>query len=186
MNEIFNLPCLSHMLGRFFKRSKMTDAKNAAFYDFSALDISEKKDISMKDFQGKTLLVVNIASKCGLTASNYPQLKELNDKFYDKGLRILCFPCNQFAGQEPGTNEEINQFACQYDPKFQMFAKIDVNGSNTHPLYAFLKTKCPGFGINAIKWNFTKFLVDKNGNPIKRYGPQEEPLTIIPDIEKII
>ena len=112
----------------------------------------------MSEYKGNAVLVVNVATKCGLTQSNYRELGELADKYYDKGLRILCFPCNQFGKQEPGSAEEIESFACEYNPKFIMFEKIDVNGKNQHPLYEFLKKQLTGFITNGIKWNFTKVL----------------------------
>lgn len=139
------------------------------FYDFTAKSL-QGKDISMENYRGKTVLVVNTASKCGFT----PQLEgleKLYEAYKDKGLVILGFPCNQFANQEPGDEHSIAEgCVLNYGVTFQMFAKIDVNGENAHPLYKFLKSKQKGTFGNAIKWNFTKFLIDKDGNVIERYA----------------
>jgi len=121
-----------------------------------------------------------------MTKLNYTQLVQLDERYRERGLRILGFPCNQFGSQEPGTNEEIKEFAAGYGVQFDMFDKIDVNGSSAHPLYVYLKKKQKGFLINAIKWNFSKFLIDRNGNPVKRYAPNEEPFSIIPEIERLL
>lgn len=155
------------------------------FYDYFAKNI-DGKEVSMSDYKGKVVLVVNTASKCGFT----PQLKELEElykEYKDLGVEILGFPCNQFLNQEPGNNEEVKNF-CQinYGVTFNMFEKIDVNGSNTHPIYKYLKDQERGLLTNDIKWNFTKFLIDKEGNVIKRYSPTTSPLKIKNDIEKMI
>ena len=155
------------------------------FYDFSAINM-DGKEVQMKDYKGKVVLVVNTASKCGLT----PQFKELEElyKIYkDKGLEIFGFPCNQFANQDSGSNEEIQNF-CQinYGVTFTMFEKIDVNGDNAHPLYKYLKNEAKGVLSKEIKWNFTKFLIDREGNVIKRYAPTAKPLKMIEDIEEIL
>jgi glutathione peroxidase len=155
------------------------------FYDFSANDIYGQ-EVGMKDYKGKVVLVVNTASKCGLT----PQFKDLEglyQEYKDKGLEILGFPCNQFAKQDSGTNEEINQF-CQlnYGVTFNMFEKIDVNGKNAHPLYKYLKSQAKAILTKEIKWNFTKFLIDADGKVIKRYSPTVSPLKIKGDIEKLL
>jgi len=163
------------------KESKMTTV-----YDFSAKTIDGKTK-KLADYKGKVLLIVNTASKCGFTPQ-YAGLEALYEKYKDQGFVILGFPCNQFGAQEPGSEKEIEQF-CQvnYGVKFPMFAKIDVNGSNAHPLYKFLTSEKPGIlGIEAIKWNFTKFLVDKEGNPVKRYAPNTKPEDIAEDIEKLL
>jgi glutathione peroxidase len=140
----------------------------------------------MNNYKGKIVLVVNTASKCGFT----PQLKDLEDlykEYKDSGVEILGFPCNQFLNQEPGDNNEVKNF-CQinYGVTFNMFEKIDVNGSNTHPIYKYLKDQEKGILTKDIKWNFTKFLIDRNGNVIKRYSPTTSPLKIKEDIEKIL
>lgn len=156
-----------------------------SFYEFSAIRM-DGKEVGMDSYKGKALLVVNTASKCGLT----PQFKELEalyQEYKEKGLEILGFPCNQFAEQDSGTNEEIHEF-CQlnYGVTFTMFQKIDVNGEKAHPLYKYLKNQAKGFFSKEIKWNFTKFLIDANGNVIKRYAPTLSPLKIKKDIEKYL
>jgi len=156
-----------------------------SFYDFSARDIYGE-EVRMEQYKGNVVLVVNTASKCGLT----PQLKgleELYHQYKDHGLQVLGFPCNQFANQEAGSNKEIQDF-CQlnYGVTFTMFEKIDVNGENAHPLYQFLKSQAKGIFNKDIKWNFTKFLIDPNGNVIKRYSPITSPIKIKRDIEKLI
>lgn len=142
---------------------------------------------TLGEFRGKTLLVVNTASKCGLTPQ-YEGLQKLYTIYRDRGLEILGFPCNQFAGQEPGTEAEIQAFcSLNYATTFPMFAKVEVNGKNTHPLFDILKNKAPGLmGLKDIKWNFTKFLVDKNGNVVRRYAPTTVPEDIAKDIESIL
>jgi len=155
------------------------------FYDFTAIAMNGK-EIKMSDYEGKVVIVVNTASKCGFTPQ-FAQLEELYKEYKDKGLVILGFPCNQFKGQDPGTNEDILEF-CQlnYGVSFQMFQKIDVNGKNTHPLYKFLKSKAKGSIGNSIKWNFSKFLMDKSGNVIKRFSPATNPVDMREDIEKLL
>ena len=159
---------------------------NASFYDFEANGLNGEK-ISMEEFKGKTILVVNTASACGLTPQ-YKGLEKLYQKYKDKGLVVLGFPCNQFGNQESGTSEEIQEF-CQvnYGVSFPMFEKIKVNGSSAHPLFKFLKSKLGGgiFG-SKIKWNFTKFLINKNGVPKKRFGPTTIPKDLEKDIEKLL
>ncbi len=155
------------------------------FYDFTARDIYGE-EVSMKDYKGKVVLIVNTASKCGLT----PQFKDLEDlyqEYKEKGFEILGFPCNQFAKQDSGSNEEIQQF-CQlnYGVTFTMFEKIDVNGKNAHPLYKYLKSQAKGIFSKEIKWNFSKFLIDANGNVIKRYAPTASPLKMKNVIEKLL
>ena len=155
-------------------------------YDFSATTITGK-EVAIADYKDKVLLVVNTASKCGLTPQ-FKDLEALYEKYKDQGLMILGFPCNQFLSQDPASNEEISEF-CQlnYGVSFPMFAKIDVNGDDTHPLFKHLKEAAPGLlGINAVKWNFTKFLVDRKGNVIERYAPTTVPLDIAKDIEKLL
>lgn len=155
-------------------------------YEFSAPNLAGK-EASLADYKGKVVLIVNTASKCGFTPQ-YAGLEALYEKYKDKGLAILGFPCNQFGAQEPGTEDQIQEF-CQvnYGVKFPMFGKIDVNGKNAHPLYKFLTSQKPGIlGIEAIKWNFTKFLVNKEGFPVQRYAPNTEPKDIAADIEKLL
>jgi glutathione peroxidase len=155
------------------------------FYQFKAKSL-KGKEISMKKYEGKVVLIVNTASKCGFTPQ-YKGLEELYKKYSDKGLVILGFPCNQFANQEPGTEAEIGEFCTlNYGVTFPLFSKIDVNGKNTHPLYKYLKSELPGTLGNDIKWNFTKFLLDRNGNPVKRFGSSTKPEEITEDIEKLL
>lgn len=140
---------------------------------------------TLEAYKGKVLLIVNVASKCGLTPQ-YEGLQALYDKYRDQGLEILGFPCNQFAGQEPGTDEDIKTFcSATYGVDFPMFRKIDVNGSDAHPLYKFLKKEKGGaLGIDMIKWNFTKFLVDRQGRVVERYAPTTPPADLEEDIQK--
>ena len=155
-------------------------------YDFSAQTVGGK-DQPMSDYQGKVLLVVNTASKCGFTPQ-FEGLEELYEKYRDKGLEILGLPCNQFANQDPGSNDEIQEF-CQlnYGVTFPMFGKIDVNGSDADPIFEHLKKEAPGaLGTQRIKWNFTKFLIDANGRVLKRYAPTDKPKAIEKDIAKLL
>lgn len=153
-------------------------------YDFSARDI-DGNERSLADWRGKTLLIVNVASKCGFTPQ-YKGLEELWRKHRDQGVTVLGFPCDQFGHQEPGNEDEIKQFcSTTYDVTFPMFSKIDVNGQNTHPLYQWLKTQAKGLlGSESIKWNFTKFLVDAEGKVVKRYAPNDAPEKIEKDLGK--
>jgi glutathione peroxidase len=155
-------------------------------YDFSAKGI-DGKEVPLSTYAGKPLLIVNVASRCGYTPQ-YEGLEKLYEKFKDKGFAILGFPCNQFGAQEPGTEEEIKSFCeLNFGVKFPLFAKIDVNGENTHPLYDYLKKDKPGLlGTEAIKWNFTKFLVDREGKPVKRYGSADKPEDLEKDVEKLL
>jgi glutathione peroxidase len=148
-----------------------------SFYDFKAKALGGK-EISMDEYKGKTVLVVNTASKCGLTPQ-FEGLEELYRKYNDKGLVILGFPCNQFANQEPGDEKSIAEGCLlNYGVTFPMFSKIDVNGPDAHPLYKYLKSALPGLLSNRIKWNFTKFLIDGEGKPVKRFSPATEPSKI--------
>ena len=152
------------------------------FYDFSATTL-QGEEVSMERYRGKVVLVVNTASKCGFTPQ-YEGLQELHNTYKDRGLEILGFPCNQFGKQEPGTEEEIGEFCrINYGVTFQMFSKIDVNGKDTHPIYAYLKDELPGKLGKNIKWNFTKFLIDAQGRPNKRYSSSTKPEKLVPDIE---
>ena len=142
-------------------------------YNLSVKDI-QLNDIDLSSFQGKTLLIVNVASKCGFTPQ-YKDLQNLSDKYKEQGLEVLGFPCNQFGGQEPGTNEEVQSFCdLTFNVSFKMFDKIEVNGENASPLFKHLKHESPGIlGTESIKWNFTKFLVNKNGEVVKRFAPKD-------------
>ena len=160
--------------------------KNEDFYSLSARSIS-KKDVNFSDFRNKVVLVVNTASKCGFTPQ-FTGLEELYKKHSEKGLEILGFPCNQFAGQEPGDEESIKGGCLlNYGVTFPMFAKVKVNGRETHPVYTWLKSHFPGglFGSRRIKWNFTKFLLDRQGRPVKRYSPSTTPEDIEKDILRL-
>jgi glutathione peroxidase len=155
-------------------------------YDFSAKDIGGR-DASLGNYKGKVSLIVNVASRCGMTPQ-YEGLEALYRKHKDKGFAVLGFPCNQFGAQEPGNEKQIAEFcSANYDVTFPMFAKIDVNGAHAHPLYEYLKSAVPGVaGTEAIKWNFTKFLVDRDGKVVERYAPTTTPAAIEKDIEKLL
>ena len=156
------------------------------FYDFNATSIRGEIK-SMSDYKGKVILVVNVASKCGFTPQ-YEGLQKLYETYEKEGLEILAFPCNQFKEQESGTHEEIQTF-CQvnYGVTFPLFEKIEVNGDSTHPLYAFLKKEATGFlGTESIKWNFTKFLIDREGKVLDRFGSSTKPVSMAEDIEKLL
>src|ERR1700761_4318886 len=158
----------------------------ASVYDFTATDITGR-EVSLNDYRGKVLLIVNTASKCGFTPQ-YGGLEELYKRYADKGLEILGFPSNQFGAQEPGDEAEIATFcSLTYDVTFPMFAKIDVNGPKAHPLYDYLKREKKGLlGTEAIKWNFTKFLIGKDGEVAARFAPQTAPKDIAAAIEKLL
>ena len=155
----------------------------ASIYDFEANRI-DGKNVKLSAFKGKVLLIVNTASQCGFTPQ-FAGLEELHEKYADKGLVVLGFPSNQFGSQDPGTNEEIGAFCTtNYGVSFPMMEKIDVNGSNATPLYQWLTKEKPGLlGSTAIKWNFTKFLVGKDGRVLKRYAPVDTPASMSRDIE---
>ncbi|KAL6502313.1 hypothetical protein OROHE_024591 [Orobanche hederae] len=174
-----------------------------SIYEFTVKD-AKGKDVDLSIYKGKVLLIVNVASQCciespyegctrraselGLTKSNYSELTDLYNKYKDQGLEILAFPCNQFDSQEPGTNEEIQEFACtRFKAEFPIFDKVEVNGDNAAPLYKYMKS-AKGGGIfgEGIKWNFSKFLVDKEGNVVDRYAPTTSPLSIEKDIGKLL
>ena len=155
-------------------------------YDFSCATTGGKKK-SLADYKGKVLLVVNTASKCGFTPQ-FEGLEEMYEKYKDEGLEILGFPCNQFGKQDPGSNDEIMEF-CQlnYGVSFPMFGKIEVNCGGTDPLFKHLKKEAPvALGTERIKWNFTKFLIDTDGNVVKRYAPTDKPKAIAKDVKKLL
>lgn len=154
-------------------------------YDFKALT-SKGKELDFGQFQGKVLLIVNTASKCGYTKQFAP-LEALNQKYREQGLVIIGFPCNQFAHQDPGSDSEIEAF-CQinYGVTFQIMQKIDVNGDNAHPVFKYLKSHVTGEPETKIRWNFTKFLVSRDGNTIKRYDSKVTPENIVTDIEEML
>ena len=155
-------------------------------YDLSVKDI-KMNTVDLSSFKGKTLLIVNVASKCGFTPQ-YKDLQNLYDKYQDQGFEVLGFPCNQFGAQEPGTNEEVQSF-CEltYNVSFKMFDKIDVNGSDASPLFKYLKHQSPGIlGTEAIKWNFTKFLVNKGGQVVMRFASKDGESAIESELLKIL
>jgi glutathione peroxidase len=157
-----------------------------SLYDFSAKTLAGR-DLGLKDYRGKVVLVVNTASECGFTPQ-YAGLEALHKKYHAKGLEVLGFPCNQFGAQEPGDAAQIGAF-CQknYGVSFQMFDKIEVNGAGAHPLYKWLTQAAPGIlGTEAIKWNFTKFLVGRDGKVVRRYAPKTGPEAIDPDVERLL
>jgi len=167
----------------------MTDAIQQSVYDFSALSV-DGREVPLKQYKGNVLLIVNTASQCGFTPQ-YAGLETLYAQYKDRGLVVLGFPCNQFGAQEPGTEAEIAQFCeLNYGVSFPMFAKIDVNGPRAHPLYQFLKSEKSGIfgviGFEAIKWNFTKFLVDRSGDVVARFAPSTTPAELGPAVEKLL
>lgn len=155
-------------------------------YDFNVRDI-DGKEISLRKYKGEVLLIVNVASECGFTPQ-YKGLEELYQTFKERGFMVLGFPSNQFGEQEPASNEAIKFFCkSRYDVHFDMFAKIDVNGENEAPLYTFLKKEQKGFlWIKNIKWNFTKFLVDRDGNVVERFAPMTKPQSLLKKIDKLL
>ncbi|MDO6489260.1 glutathione peroxidase [Colwellia sp. 6_MG-2023] len=159
---------------------------NNDIYQFSANN-NAGEEIQLSTYKNKVMLIVNTASDCGFTPQ-YEGLQNLYQKHQSQGLEVLAFPCNQFKQQEKGDNEAIKQFCdLRFNIKFPLFSKIDVNGDNTHPLFNFLKSEAPGvLGSKRIKWNFTKFLVNKEGKVIKRYAPTTQPAAIESDIEKLL
>ncbi|MDY3306874.1 glutathione peroxidase [Psychrobacter sanguinis] len=157
----------------------------STIYDFSAKDLSGN-NVDFSDFKDKVLLIVNTASKCGFTPQ-FEGLEKLHQQYKDQGLVVIGFPCNQFGSQDPGSNDEIGAF-CQknYGVDFLMMEKIDVNGNNEHPLYTWLKKQEGGFLTDGIKWNFTKFLVNRQGEVVERYAPTTKPESIEADIVKLL
>ena len=163
------------------KENKMKDT----IYNHEAVSIQGRK-IKMEEYRGSVILVVNTASKCGLTPQ-YTGLEKLYAKYKDKGLVVLGFPCNQFGNQEPGTEKEISENCLiNYGVSFQMFSKVEVNGENTHPLFKYLKSSLKGLFGSKVKWNFTKFLINKEGKPIKRFAPITKPEKLEKEIEKLL
>ena len=157
----------------------------ATIYDFKALD-NKGKELDFAQFEGKVLMIVNTASKCGFTPQ-YDGLEALNKKYKDQGLVIIGFPCDQFAHQEPGSNEEIAEFCrLNHGVTFQLMSKIEVNGKNAHPIYEYLKGAAKGTFGNAIKWNFTKFLISRDGQTVKRYAPTVKPEEMEKDIVELL
>lgn len=154
-------------------------------YDFTVLD-NEDNEVSLDKYEGKVLLIVNTATRCGFT-KQYDGLEDLYKTYKDQGFEILDFPCNQFGNQAPESDEEIDSFcALNFGTSFDRFKKIDVNGENEDPLYTYLKDEKHGFGTKAIKWNFTKFLIDREGNVVARFGSNKKPENMKKDIEKLL
>lgn len=155
-------------------------------FDFSATTI-EGKPVDLSIYQGKVLLIVNTASKCGFTPQ-YKGLQKIFEQYVDRGLEVLGFPCDQFGHQEPGNEADINSFCeLNFGVSFPLFAKIDVNGKDAHPLFVHLKSEAPGLlGVEAVKWNFTKFLVNREGKVVARYAPITSPESIAKDIEALL
>ncbi len=155
-------------------------------YKFTAENYKNEQ-VNLAEYEGKVLLVVNSASACGFTPQ-YEGLQNLYDQYQSKHFEVLAFPCNQFGKQEKGTNDEIKSFCdLTFNIRFPLFSKIDVNGDNTHPLYTFLKNQAPGIlGTKNIKWNFTKFLINRQGEVVKRFAPTTKPADIAADIEKLL
>ncbi len=184
MVSAFLLSCLSNM--STFSASVSETPPSNSIYDFTVQNI-DSKPVKMSEFKGKTLLIVNVASRCGYT-SQYEGLEALYKKYKDRGFVVLGFPCNQFGSQEPGSEKEIKFFCTQkYKVTFPLFSKIDVNGDNAHPLYQYLKSQQKGvLSTEAIKWNFTKFLVDKKGKVLERFASSTKPEEIEEKIKKIL
>ncbi len=159
---------------------------STSLHEFKVKNV-QGQETALDQFKGKAMLVVNVASKCGFTPQ-YEGLEKLYKQYHERGLAILAFPCNQFGAQEPGNNEDIQDFCkMSYGVSFPVMAKIDVNGKAAAPVYQFLKESCPGIlGTEAIKWNFTKFLVGKDGKVIERYAPTVKPEELNKDIEKVL
>ena len=157
-----------------------------SIYEFSA-ETLKGETVSLEQYRGKVLIIVNTASKCGFTPQ-YQGLEKLYRKFKDEGLVILGFPCNQFGQQEKGSNTEISEFCeINYGVSFPMFAKIEVNGDNAHPLFDYLKQEAPGLlGTKSIKWNFTKFLVDSDGKAVQRFGPKDSPESLRQPMRRLL
>ncbi len=155
-------------------------------YDFSAT-ANNGETVSLADYRDKVLLIVNTASQCGFTPQ-YAGLEKLYEDLQDKGFAVLGFPCNQFGGQEPGSDTDIKSFCeTSFGTTFPLFSKVAVNGKSAHPLFKFLKAEAPGIaGTKAIKWNFTKFLIDRNGNVVKRFGSKDAPDSIRGEIEALL
>lgn len=155
------------------------------FYELTA-KTPAGKEIAMRDYEGKVLLIVNTATRCGL-APQFDGLEKLHQTYRDRGLVVLGFPCDQFAGQEPETNDSIEE-TCRinHGVTFQLTEKCDVNGAHTHPVFKYLKKECGGFLGARIKWNFTKFLVDTNGKPVRRFAPITKPEALVAAIEKLL
>jgi glutathione peroxidase len=172
--------------GEDMKETYANMADESGAWDFSAQSI-DGRTVPLATFRGRVGLIVNTASECGFTPQ-YAGLQSLFERFQDRGFVVLGFPCNQFGRQEPGADAEIAAFCeSRFSVTFPLFARIDVNGANAHPLFAFLKSSRPGLlGIEAVKWNFSKFLVDRDGRVVERYAPSTQPAAIAADIERLL
>lgn len=156
----------------------------SSIYEFTANDI-KGEPVSLEKYRGHVCIIVNVASQCGYATNHYKELSELYEEYGEaKGLRILAFPCNQFAGQEPGDATQICSFISSKNIKFDVFEKVNVNGNDAHPLWKYLKHKQGGTLGDFIKWNFTKFIIDKNGLPVERHGPNTSPSSLVKNLEK--
>ena len=185
MNQTSRFTAALLAICSFFSCTKAQTSTVKSFYELKANSL-QGKEISMEQYKGKVVVIVNTASKCGFTPQ-YEGLEKLYVKYKDRGLVILGFPCNQFGSQEPGDAKAIGEFcSINYGVTFPMFEKVDVNGKNTHPLFLFLKSSLGGTMGDDIKWNFTKFLLDKNGKPVKRYGSVTKPEDIEKDIVALL
>ncbi|XP_043718304.1 probable phospholipid hydroperoxide glutathione peroxidase [Telopea speciosissima] len=166
--------------------ASQSDKNPGSIHDFTVKDAKEN-DVDLSTYKGKVLLIVNVASKCGLTKSNYTELTKLYEKYRDQGLEILAFPCNQFSEEEPGSNEEILEFVCtRFKAEFPIFDKIEVNGENAAPIYKFLKSSKGGIFGDNIEWNFAKFLVNKDGHVVNLFAPRTSPFSIEEDIRNAL
>ena len=176
-------PLTVHLFG---KTNTMSTSSSQQWFGLSAKQM-DGSTLPIESLRGRVVLVVNVASRCGFTPQ-YKQLQELHDRYGDKGLTILAFPCNQFGGQEPGSDSEVLQFcSTNYGVTFPVMSKVQVNGAEADPIYEYLKKQSPGvLGSESIKWNFTKFLVDPQGNVITRYASTTSPSDIAKDIEKLL
>ncbi|KAJ1914167.1 Glutathione peroxidase 2 [Mycoemilia scoparia] len=164
--------------------STTTTKFNESFYQLHATD-NKGEEFEFERLRGKVTIIVNVASKCGLT-SQYDDLQKIYDEFQPKGLEILGFPCNQFAGQEPGDSQEIATFCTLRKVTFPIMKKVNVNGKEASPVYVYLKSQASGFITNAIKWNFTKFLIDRHGNVVERYSPDKNPMAFVDRIKELL
>lgn len=176
-------------LGVAVAKSAMAAATGVqSMYEFTGIKDIKGQLFDMGQLRGKVTLVMNVASQCGYTNTGYTTATTLYNKYKEQGFMVIGFPCNQFGGQEPGTADQIHEFACtRYKAEFPLMEKVEVNGKNAHPLWEFLKTKKPGiFGTTGIKWNFTMFLVDRNGQPVERYAPGAKPGDIEPLLTQLL
>jgi glutathione peroxidase len=186
-NWVGKMALIAFIFGIFSCSTKAEEAmSDKTVYDYNVIDINGN-EVSLSEYKGKVMLIVHVASECGYT-KQYTGLQQIYDTYKDKGFVVLGFPCNQFGGQEPGSEEDIKSFCTtNFGVTFPMFSKIDVNGDNAHPLYIYLKSQEKGvLGTQAIKWNFAKFLVDKNGNVVDRIGTQTTPESLTAQIEELL